>query len=114
MTGFYHRPFRAVLIPWVMTLVALFGLNALLPDYSNLRKNESPDGIGLSQQADDAQMAGRISKEHDLLTPHLSDEVGPVDLAWLRLLMEIRRERPWVQPLEGATRGRAPPVDSLV
>jgi hypothetical protein len=105
-----HRHVRTAWIPWVAALVALLGLNVLVPADSHSRRSETADEIGLSQQADNAQPAGRIFNPLVTLAPGSSGEIGFLTASSSLLCLENRRDRPASQSPEGAVRGRAPPV----
>jgi len=110
MTVFDHRSVRTVLTPWVIAIVALFGLNALVPDQSHARESDSSDGIGLMKLADYAQTPGRITNPLVFLAPPPSGGTCSVGLASLFLRIETRRDQPVFHFCEGANRGRAPPA----
>ena len=113
MTRPTHRTVRTALIPWVIALVALFGLNVLIPDYSDSKKSESPDEIGLSQLAHHTQATGRFFNPQVFLDPSLSDGIGFLNSSSLFLCIENRRDILVIQSLPGAVQGRAPPVNLL-
>ena len=114
MTSSDHRPFRTALIPWVIALVALFGLNALAPIFSITKKSECPEGVGLSQLADDGQIPGRVTSPLVYLDPPAADGTRFHGIAWVLRRIETRRDHPVAQALGGAIRGRAPPEKALV
>jgi len=114
MSSSDHRPIRTALIPWVIALVALFGLNALAPIFSITKKSECPEGVGLSQLADDGQIPGRITSPLIYLDPPPTDGARFRGFAWVLQRIETRRDHPVAQLLGGAIRGRAPPADFLV
>lgn len=105
-----HRPFRTVLIPWVIALVTLIGLNALVPDQARARKIDSSGELELSQLADDATPAGRISNSQIFLAPHPKDATGTMGSSSGLVLIEKHRCQSVPQDKEGAIRGRAPPA----
>ena len=113
MSSSTNRTVRAALIPWVIALVALFGWNALVPDLSNSKKNDSPDEIGLSQIAHNAHATGRTFNPHVFLEPSTSDGIGFLKSSSLFLCIEARRDQPALQSTRGAVQGRAPPESSL-
>lgn len=108
-----HRPVRAILIPWVIAFVALFGLNALAQDHARSKKNESSDEIGLSQLADAPQTPGRIFNPVVFVAPDPADEIGFLNSSGLFLCIETHRDLPLAQSLRGMVQGRAPPGTSL-
>ncbi len=113
MTNANHRPYRAVLIPWVITLVALVGLNALAPSNGRTRKNDSSEIAGLSQLADDAQTTARLSNLPVFLAPRLTEADWAISLTSRLLCLETLRQQAPLQARNGAIRGRAPPVRAL-
>jgi hypothetical protein len=108
-----HRPLRTAWIPWVFALVALFGVNALVPDQSRSRRNETAEEIGISQLADNAQAPGRITHPLVFLIPDLSNQSGFPCASSSILHIETHRDLPVVRSLEGAVQGRAPPVAAI-
>ena len=110
MTLSDHRTCRAVLIPWVITLVALVGLNALAPNHGRIRKSESLDIAGLSQLTDDAQTPARVSNLPVFPAPHLSGSDWAMSLTSQLLSVETLRQQAPFQSRDGTVRGRAPPV----
>lgn len=104
-----NRQLRTVLIPWVIALVALFGVNALIPDQSRSRRSEAPDEIGISQLADNAQTPGRPMHPLVYLTPDFLNQFGFFNSFSSIHHIETRRQMPVVQSPEGAVQGRAPP-----
>jgi len=103
------RSARTALIPWVIALVALFGMNAFVQDHSRIGKGDSADGMGLSQVADDAQILGRVASSQAHLAPSPSTQAGFLGLTSSLLGIEICRIAPAFQAVRGALRGRAPP-----
>lgn len=113
MSSSDHRPVRSVLIPWFIAFVALFGLNALAPDFSRSKKSESSDEIGFSQLADTAQSPGRIFNPLALPAPAPSDGIGHGNSTGVFLCIETRRDLAVVESLRGTNQGRAPPEISV-
>lgn len=113
MSSSDHRPIRTALIPWVIALVALFGLNALVPIFSITKKSECPEGVRLSQLADDGQIPGRVTSPLVYLEPPPANGARFHGSAWVLRRIETRRDQPVVQTLDGAVRGRAPPAKAL-
>jgi hypothetical protein len=105
------RPLHAVLIPWVIALVALIGLNAVVPDYSRTRKNDSNGETGLSQPADAPPAPGHISSPLVFLIPHVTCRAA-ILVSHVVCLEVFRAERPAALP-QGAVHGRAPPTGSI-
>lgn len=104
------RPTRTALIPWVIALVALFGMNAFVQDHSRIGKGDFADGMGLSQVADDAQILGRVASPQAYLAMPPSTKAGFLGLTSSLLGIEICRIAPAFQAARGALRGRAPPA----
>ena len=113
MTISNHRSCRAVLIPWVITLVALVGMNALAPNHARMRKTESSDIARLSQLSDEAQTPARVSNLPVFLAPQLTVSDWAMSLMSQFLCMETHRQQPPLQARKGAMRGRAPPIRPL-
>jgi len=113
MATFDHRPYRTALIPWVIAMVTLIGLNALVPDHARARKIQSSGELELSQLAEDAQLPGRISHSQAFPVPHPADGAGTLSSSSRLVLIEKRREQPTFRFEEGAIRGRAPPARLL-
>jgi|GEM_PF-3911005 len=107
------RPLHCALIPWVIALVAMLGLNSLAPDLGRSARRDSPDEIKPSELAQQTP-AGRI------LNFQVSPEPSPCD--GIRLLspsggflsIDCLVDAPVVQSLAGAVQGRAPPVSGQV
>lgn len=108
-----HRSLRTAWIPWVIALVALFGVNAVVPDQSRSRRTETSEEIGLSQLADNSQTPGRISHPLVFLIPDFSRQSGPLGASSSILPIESRRDLPAFRSIEGAVQGRAPPVTAI-
>ena len=113
MTITNHRSYRAVLIPWVITLVALVGLNALVPNHGRTRKSDSSEIAGLSQLADDARTLARISNLPVFLSPQLTEADWTMSHTARLLCIETLRQQTPRQARNGAIRERAPPVRPL-
>jgi hypothetical protein len=110
MANFEHRPFRTVLIPWVIALVTLFGLSALVPDHARARKFESSGELELSQPADDGTPPGRISNSQVFQVSWRQVVTGVQSSSSQLVLIEKRRGQPVFRSRKGAIRGRAPPT----
>ena len=109
MTATNHRTCNRTMIPWVIALVALIGLNAIVSEHSRGRMREVSDEIGLSQIADDAQTLARTANPLLLFTPDCSETSASPGLSSRLLSIETGREHPVATVLGGAIRGRAPP-----
>lgn len=109
MTHVDHRSVRAVLIPWVIALVTLIGLNALVSDHARIRKSQSSGELELSQLADDLRPLGRVSGGQDFSVPDSTDLTGAPGFSSRLVLMDPRREHRLPRFENGAIRGRAPP-----
>lgn len=98
------------MIPWVITLLALFGWNALAPEHGRIRKGDSLGEIGLSQISDEPEIASRVANP-ELLLPTgrctLWMEPRP---AWSLILISKRAPLHLGQNPAGEVRGRAPPA----
>lgn len=113
MTAPEPRNIRTVLIPWVMALVALFGLNAITTDQFRSRKGEAPEEVGITQLADDASSSGRISNPQIFIIPEGFHEVWLPQQSCFLPRVEIGAKQPTVAGLRGAVQGRAPPAGSF-
>lgn len=111
MNAARQGPLRNVMIPWVITLVALFGWNAFSPEHVRIRKGDVMEGVGLSQIADEPELPGRVVNPQ-VFAASCSDSLplmaGPV---WDLVLISSGRPLHLGQMPEGAARGRAPPVN---
>jgi hypothetical protein len=104
-----NRSLRTVLIPWVIALVTLFGLNAIAPNHARSRKSEPQEGIGLSQPANDAQTSGRVSNPLVFVATTSRDDFKLLNQPSWRLPIETPTTTPTVRSPKGAVQGRAPP-----
>jgi hypothetical protein len=109
-----HRTGNRTMIPWVLALVALIGINALVSAHSRGRMREVSEEIGLSQIADDAQSLARVSSPLILFSPRHSEAVGGFGLSSKLLLIGNSRVDSVATSLEGAVHGRAPPGEIRV
>jgi hypothetical protein len=101
---------RTAWIPWVFALVALFGVNALVPDHSRSRRHETSDEIGISQVADNSQSPGRTFQPLVLLSPDSAHLLGFLNPTSSYLRIGAIGEIPVAQTLDGTAQGRAPPA----
>ncbi|MCU0750614.1 MAG: hypothetical protein MUF13_13815 [Akkermansiaceae bacterium] len=105
-----HVPLRKVMIPWVITLVALFGWNALSPEHVRARKGDAMEGVGLSQIADDPELPGRLASPQVFAAScpgSLEINASPM---WSLVLVSNCSPSLPACSVAGAVRGRAPPV----
>jgi hypothetical protein len=98
------------MIPWVFALVVLFGWNAFAGNRGLVRKNPCPDGVSLSQLADDLQAPRGVVQSSNFVGPPTLDRFKAADPASMRLGIEILRDLPTAGARAGAVQGRAPPV----
>ncbi len=110
MTEEEKRTPRNAWIPWVLALVALLGLNAICGDYSRTRRDESPDGVGLSLAAKDSATAGRVSDPLMLAPPGPRLEASANLIVVTRFGIMALEERIPATMRRGAMQGRAPPA----
>lgn len=95
-----------------MALVALLGLNAIIPDHSLNRESAFSGETGLSQPADVPFAIGHAASQQVFLIPHTT--CGAAILVSRVLGIDVLREEPAVESQQGAVRGRAPPAPLLV
>ena len=106
-----NRPIHAALIPWVIVLVVLIGLNAITPDYSGPRKTDSSGETGFSQALDVLPVPGNFANPLVFLIPQSTCR-API-LVSRGLSLEVFAEDPWFEFPHGAVKGRAPPAGSI-
>lgn len=110
MNAARHGPLRNVMIPWIITLVALFGWNAFAVEHGRIRKGDAMEGVGLSQIADEPELPGRVANPQVLAPPCTSSfELKPDAAGTLALISNCRSLQLRLLS-EGAVRGRAPPA----
>jgi hypothetical protein len=105
-----HRSLSSVLIPAVIALITMIGLNALLPDLARSRKIDLSGEPEVSQLADDVTPAGRLSNTQVFAAPHPDDVTRFLGLPSGLVLIDNRRGQPVFGTKEGAVQGRAPPT----
>ncbi len=98
------------MIPWVMALIALVGLNALAPIHRLTKKHESSHESGLSEFSDDVQIRGRFSDPLVFSEPESGDEAGMNPSLRPVPRLETQSAQPHARATGGAVLGRAPPV----
>jgi hypothetical protein len=102
-----ERPIHAVLIPWVIALVALLGWNAILPHHSRNRETDFSGESRISQPADVPFALGQAASQQVFVIPHST--CRSTILVSRVLCIEVFREVPAITSPQGAVRGRAPP-----
>jgi hypothetical protein len=110
MSAYRQHPLRNVMIPWVITLLALIGWNALAPEHGRPRKGDLLGEIGLSQIADEPELACRAANPEVFAPARCSPlwmETGPI---WDLLLIAKNRPQCVQRVATGGVRGRAPPA----
>jgi hypothetical protein len=105
-----QSPLRNVMIPWVITLIALLGWNAFAPEHGRMRKGDSQGGIGLTQITDDPEIANRVANP-EIVAPTGADapwvEPGPL---W-NLVLILKAPSLRIESIRaGEAHGRAPPA----
>lgn len=100
---------RNAWIPWVLALVALLGLNAICGDYTRARRDESPDGVGLSLAAKDNGSVGRMVDPVVLAPPGPRLEAPSNVVVAVRMGRIADGDAAPSTLRRGAMQGRAPP-----
>jgi len=97
------------MIPWIIALALLFGVNAFTPDLCQDDKQGPTKDLTFSQAADDFQVAGRAQAPL-LKLPALGwDDFGFFGSAYTLILVAPEND-PWLsQAKRGVVHGRAPP-----
>jgi len=102
-----------MMIPWVIVITLLFGVNAFTPDLCQNDKHGPSKDVTFSQAADEFQVAGRAQAPL-LKLPAL----GWGDLGFFgsarTLLLVAPENDPWLpQAKRGVVHGRAPPAAAI-
>lgn len=95
--------------PWVIALLALFGLDTPCKSESWTRRNDSIDGVGISLASPDLGSPGRTADPLVFGPPFSRIDTSCRDQnAWF-VKLEARGEEKPAAMLRGAMHGRAPP-----
>lgn len=101
---------RLVLIPWVIALVALFGVKTLVPEFSLSKKSENSHEIRLCQKSQHGFTPSRESSFPMLLAPISNNRIDPPTLPIGFLKIELQREFLRSPSPQNPVQGRAPPA----
>ncbi len=107
-----NKTLRVAVIPWVMAIIALVGLNALASVHRFTKKQESSHESSISEISDDLQTRGRISDPLVFIEPDTEEETKPVVS---NILIPLILPEPVVIDTgfkAGVVRGRAPPAQA--
>jgi hypothetical protein len=113
MSRVESRPLHGALIPWVIALVAMLGLNSLAPELARSARRDAPDGIKPTELAQQTP-AGRILNLQISADPSPLNGIRFRSPAGVFLSIECRVDAPVAQSFAGAVRGRAPPASGQV
>lgn len=105
-----HKTIRTALIPWILAIVALVGLNALASVHRFTKKDESSHESAISELSDEVVAGIRVSEPLVYIEPSAEEE-GPAALSWTPV--PYLAAPGIVIPTGvriGGVRGRAPPV----
>lgn len=112
MNAARHLPLRKVMIPWVITLVALFGWNAFSPEHARTRKGDVMEGVGISQIADEPELPGPVGSPMVFVSSSSGSLDRKDDPAWSLVLIPKDRPSQPGHPSARTVHGRAPPCGS--
>jgi hypothetical protein len=110
MSADRQHPLRNVMIPWVITLLALIGWNALAPEQGRPRKGDILGEIGLSQIADEPELACRAANPEVFAPAKCSPQWMEPGPTWDLVLIAKNRPQCVECVAAGRVRGRAPPA----
>lgn len=105
-----HKTIRTALIPWVMAIVTLIGLNALASVHRFTKKDESSHESAISELSDEVVAGIRVSEPLVYIEPS-SGEEKPSVLQWTPF-PHLATPGVFIPTgvRVGGVQGRAPPV----
>lgn len=105
-----NKTIRVAMIPWVMAIIALIGLNALASVHRFTKKQESGHESAISELSDEAQTRGRMADPLVYIEPTTATEGKPAGPG-----THVPHVDPHAGVIDsdfkgGRVRGRAPPL----
>ncbi|RYD23309.1 MAG: hypothetical protein EOP88_04670 [Verrucomicrobiaceae bacterium] len=105
-----HKTIRTALIPWIVAIVALIGLNALASVHRFTKKDESSHESAISELSDEVVAGIRVSEPLVYIEPAAAEE-KPSALVWTPV-PHVAAPGVFISTgvRIGGVQGRAPPV----
>lgn len=102
------------MIPWVMAIIALIGLNALASVHRFTKKQESAHETAISELSDEVQARGRVADPLVYIEPTTAAEGTPATPSTLVPRMDSHAVLIDSGVQGGRVQGRAPPLQGSI
>lgn len=104
-----HKTIRTTLIPWIVAIVALLGLNALASVHRFTKKDESSHKSAISELSDEIQARGGVSDPLVFIEPAVQEEAAPSEAGIPVPQVRVPGVLMETGVRAGGVQGRAPP-----